>query len=122
MSLSLRVFLLLMALVFLVIIVRTINKKKLRIQYSFPWMLIAAAMLLLAIFPQIAVVLCSVTGIQTPSNLIYLMGIVILLLISFYQTILISRQANRIVRLTQILSIVKKENEDKWQEQQTNTK
>ena len=122
MSLSLRVFLLLMALVFLVIIVRTINKKKLRIQYSFPWMLIAAAMLLLAIFPQIAVLLCSVTGIQTPSNLIYLMGIVILLLISFYQTILISRQANRIVRLTQILSIVKKENEDKWQEQQTNTK
>ena len=104
------------------IIVRTINKKKLRIQYSFPWMLIAAAMLLLAIFPQIAVFLCSVTGIQTPSNLIYLMGIVILLLISFYQTILISRQANRIVRLTQILSIVKKENEDKWQEQQTNTK
>ena len=122
MSLSLRVFLLLMALVFLVIIVRTINKKKLRIQYSFPWMLIAAAMLLQAIFPQIAVFLCSVTGIQTPSNLIYLMGIVILLLISFYQTILISRQANRIVRLTQILSIVKKENEDKWQEQQTNTK
>ena len=122
MSLSLRVFLLLMALVFLVIIVRTINKKKLHIQYSFPWMLIAAAMLLLAIFPQIAVFLCSVTGIQTPSNLIYLMGIVILLLISFYQTILISRQANRIVRLTQILSIVKKENEDKWQEQQTNTK
>ena len=86
MSLSLRVFLLLMALVFLVIIVRTINKKKLRIQYSFPWMLIAAAMLLLAIFPQIAVFLCSVTGIQTPSNLIYLMGIVILLLISFYQS------------------------------------
>lgn len=115
MTLYLRIFLLLMAIFVLVVIVRTINKKKLRIQYSFPWILIAVGMLVLAIFPRIAVFLCEITGIQTPSNLIYLIGIIVLLFICFYQTILISRQANRIIRMTQILSIVKKENEDKWQ-------
>lgn len=51
--------------------------------------------------------LCGITGIETPSNLIYLFGILILLLISFYQTALLSKQADRITRLTQVLSIEK---------------
>lgn len=59
------------------------------------------------LFPGIVVWLCGITGIETPSNLIYLFGILILLLISFYQTALLSKQADRITRLTQVLSIEK---------------
>lgn len=96
-----------LALLIVTIIVRSVNRKKLRIQYSFAWLVIAAALLAVAFFPGIAVWLCSVTGIETPSNLIYLFGILILLLISFYQTALLSKQADRITRLTQVLSIEK---------------
>ena len=89
-----------LALLIVTIIVRSVNRKKLRIQYSFAWLVIAAALLAVAFFPGI-------TGIETPSNLIYLFGILILLLISFYQTALLSKQADRITRLTQVLSIEK---------------
>jgi len=107
MSPLLRVEMIVVALVMVTIIVRSVNRKKLRVQYSFPWLIIAAALLAVAFFPGIAVWLCGVTGIETPSNLIYLFGILILLLISFYQTVLLSKQADRITRLTQVISIEK---------------
>ena len=75
--------------------------------YIAGWGVIAAALLAVAFFPGIVVWLCGITGIETPSNLIYLFGILILLLISFYQTALLSKQADRITRLTQVLSIEK---------------
>ena len=95
------------------VIIRNVNRKKLRIQYSLIWLLIAAGLLAVAFFPGIVVWLCGVTGIETPANLLYLFGILALLLIVFYQTILISRQADRITRLTQILSIEKYLSEQK---------
>lgn len=107
MSPLLRIEMIVVALLIVTIIVHGVNRKKLRIQYSFAWLVIAAALLLVAFFPGITVWLCNVTGIETPSNLIYLFGILILLLISFYQTTLLSKQADRITRLTQILSIEK---------------
>mgnify|MGYP001073899906 FL=1 len=69
--------------------------------------LIAAGLLAVAFFPGLVDWLCGVMGIETPSNLIYLFGIFTLLLIVFYQTLLLSRQADRITRLTQIISIEK---------------
>lgn len=105
MSVLLRAEMIIAALVVMAVIVRNVNKKKLRLQYSFFWLVIVAGMLLVAIFPGIVDWLCGVMQIQTPSNLIYLFGILILLLISFYQTTLISKQADQIARLTQIVSI-----------------
>ena len=107
MSPFLRAEMIVLALINVTIIVRSVNRKKLRIQYSFAWLVIAAALLAVAFFPGIVVWLCGITGIETPSNLIYLFGILILLLISFYQTALLSKQADRITRLTQVLSIEK---------------
>lgn len=107
MSPFLRAEMIVLALLIVTIIVRSVNRKKLRIQYSFAWLVIAAALLAVAFFPGIVVWLCGITGIETPSNLIYLFGILILLLISFYQTALLSKQADRITRLTQVLSIEK---------------
>ena len=107
MSPFLRAEMIVLALLIVTIIVRSVNRKKLRIQYSFAWLVIAAALLAVAFFPGIVVWLCGNTGIETPSNLIYLFGLLILLLISFYQTALLSKQADRITRLTQVLSIEK---------------
>ena len=107
MSALLRIEMIGIAVLMLLIIVRNVNRKRLRIQYSFIWLLIAASMLLAAFFPGVVSWLCRVMSIETPVNLVYLLGILILLLITFFQTILISRQADRIKRLTQIVSIEK---------------
>lgn len=120
MSTLLRIEMIVIALLIVTIIVRSVNRKKLRIQYSFAWLIIAAALMVIALFPGVVVWLCGVTGIETPSNLIYLFGILILLLISFYQTVLLSKQADRITRLTQVLSIERFYREQREQKEAAN--
>ncbi len=103
----LRIEMIVMAVLVVFIIVHNVNRKRLRIQYSFVWLIIALALLAVAFFPGIVTWLCGIMSIETPVNLIYLLGIFALLLITFYQTLVISRQADRITRLTQIVSIEK---------------
>ncbi len=105
MSLLLRVELILLAALVAGIMVRSVNRNRLRVQYSLPWVFVAAGLLIVALFPGVAFWLCRVTGVETPSNLVYLCGIVILLLITFYQTVLISELSGRVTRLTQCISL-----------------
>lgn len=107
MNTLLRVEMIVLAVLVIVVIVHNVNRKRLRIQYSLVWLLIALSMLVAAVFPGIVSWLCGVLDIETPSNLIYLIGIIVLLMISFFQTLLISRQADQIKRLIQIVSIEK---------------
>ena len=104
MSTLLRAEMIAVALLAVYIIVHNVNRKKLRIQYSFVWLLIALSMLGAALFPGAVSWLCGVLGLETPSNLIYLVAILVLMLISFFQTMLLSRQADQIKRLIQIVS------------------
>lgn len=113
MSALLRGEMIAIALIVMLIIVHNVNRKSLRIQYSFIWLLIALSMLAAAVFPGAVSWLCGIMGIETPSNLIYLMGILIMLLVGFFQTLLISKQADTIKRLIQIVSIEKFMSEEK---------
>ncbi len=107
MSLILRIEMIVTALLVMYIIVHSVHRKRLRIQYSFFWLLLVAAMLVAAFFPGVVTWLCQIMDIEKPSNLVYLCGILALMLITFYQTILLSKQADRITHLTQIVSIQK---------------
>lgn len=107
MSTLLRVEMIVTALFVVFFIVRNVNKGRLRIQYSLLWLLVALGMLIAAFFPGIIFWLCSVTGIRTPTNLIFLLGIIALLLIAFHQAVNLSKQADRVTHLTQIVSIEK---------------
>ncbi|MCI8687089.1 MAG: DUF2304 family protein [Lawsonibacter sp.] len=53
MSPFLRAEMIVLALLIVTIIVRSVNRKKLRIQYSFAWLVIAAALLAVAFFPAL---------------------------------------------------------------------
>lgn len=105
MPFRLKIVMIVLALLVMIIIFRSVNKKNMRMQYSFVWILISIALLLLAFFPGIADWLCSLTGIQTPSNLIYLLGILALLMLNFSQTSIVSKQADQIRKLTQVISL-----------------
>lgn len=107
MNTLLRVEMIVLAVLVIIVIVHNVNRKRLRVQYSLVWLLIALSMLVAAVFPGIVSWLCSVLDIETPSNLIYLIGIIVLLMISFFQTLLISKQADQIKRLIQVVSIEK---------------
>lgn len=103
----LRIEMILISVIMIIIVINSVNKKKMCIQYSLVWIFISLLLLVIAVFPEIVFFLCNILDIQTPSNLIYLAGIFALLLVNFYQTSIISKQSDRIKFLIQTISIEK---------------
>ena len=112
MTLALRIEMILLALIIAGVVLHSIYKKKLCVQYSIAWFLMALLLIVIALFPGIVFWLCGILGIQTPANLIYLFGILVLLMIVFSQTKIISVQTEKIKFLTQTVSIEKYLSED----------
>ena len=53
MSLTLRIGLIVLSLIFIVYVFNNVNKRKLQLQFSLIWLLIALAIIIIAVFPQI---------------------------------------------------------------------
>lgn len=107
----LRIEMILIAIAMITIVILSVNRKKMCIQYSLIWILLSAILLIIAVFPGIVFFLCDLLEIQTPSNLIYLAGILALFLIAFSQTVIISKQSERIQFLIQTISLEKHKTE-----------
>lgn len=80
MSLALRVFLLVCAVLVLVFVIRKIKKSEFETMDAIFWLLFIVVIALLAIFPGIAYALSRVLGFDSPSNFVFLCVIAILLI------------------------------------------
>ncbi|MBC2890317.1 DUF2304 domain-containing protein [Gordonibacter massiliensis] len=80
MNLFLRMFLVAIALVLLVFVLRKIKKSEFQAEDSVFWFLFAASFVILAAFPQIAYFFASILGFESPANFIFLYAIGILLI------------------------------------------
>ena len=80
MNIALRVFLVLGAVVAFAVVVRKIKKSDMQARDSVIWLICIGALVLLAVFPQIAFVASQVLGFESPSNFILLAVIAILLI------------------------------------------
>ena len=101
----LRYEMILIAVAFMLIVFRTVNRKKLKLQYTLLWIMVSFAMILIAFVPQIAIWIAAVMGIKTTSNLILFLGMVALLVITFNFTVILSKQSERIKILVQNMAI-----------------
>ncbi len=113
MSLILRIFLIVFSFLTIFYIIRKIRKAKLRIDVSIFWLVFAILLLILSIFPGIAVWLAKVMGVISPVNLIYLFMIFILLIYSFSITLKVSELENKINELTEEIAIKERMIKDK---------
>ena len=95
----------LLALGFLVYVVRTVNKKKLQMRFSVVWILVALGLMVMALFPGLVFWITELAGMETPANFLYLCAIFLLLVLCFSHTVQLSRQAEQIKALTQQLAI-----------------
>ncbi|WP_136519420.1 DUF2304 domain-containing protein [Cellulomonas telluris] len=64
--------------VFLVVLLRT---RRLREKYAVTWILLGSGVVVLAAFPRTAETLASAVGVQTPSNLLFAIALMVLLLV-----------------------------------------
>ena len=84
-------------------------KKTLEIKYVLSWIIIDICLLIIDLFPPILSFLSELLGVQLPSNMIFLVAIILLFLLVFSHTVLLSRLMETNKTLTQEIALLKKE-------------
>lgn len=99
-----------LSLVFLAVVLFSIRKQHLSLDYALPWMLIGIVMgVLAAFFEPLVVPVAEAFGIVIPMLLLLLIGMIFLLLLTFYASMRLSIHEQRIKNLMQEAGISKLE-------------
>ena len=85
MNIPLRASLIVCALVVCFFVMRRVRRSSLEVEDSVFWLLIAAVLIVVAVFPQLAYWVSDLLGFDSPSNFIFLCGIIVLLVRTFAQ-------------------------------------
>jgi len=109
-TVTFRIFLVLVAIISTYVMLQKIKGSKLQIQYAIFWVNISFIIIVIAIFPQIMTVFSKILGVYSPTNLVYASILFILLVKNFFMTIEISDLENRLKELTQTIALTEKQN------------
>ena len=114
MTILLRVEMIFLAMAFLFIVVRNVNKKRLLLRYSLIWISVAVILMIIALLPTEAIYrITGFFGIETPSNFIFLLVNIGLIGMCFFLTSIVSKQTEQIKTLVQDISILRHEQTEK---------
>lgn len=93
-------------------VIRKIRKSKMKIESSISWIFFAVVIFLLSVFPDIIMFASDWIGIQSPTNLVYLIMIFIAISTTFSLSIKLSMQEHKINILTEEVAILRKQIEE----------
>lgn len=97
----LRIALILTAGIFILMVLHHVKQRRLLLKYSLSWLVISLGMILAAVFPRLASLAAGLVQIETPSNLIYLVGLFVLLFLSLRITLRLSKQTSDLREMIQ---------------------
>ncbi len=109
---ELIIFLLVLCTFFLFNIWRLVSKKKILLKHAIFWSILTIAVMIATLTTPYLKVVSDFVGIQEVSNMIFLFGFLVLLVISFSLTTTVSKQKMSIVSLTQELALTNKRIEE----------
>ena len=101
----LRIMLVLGALAALAVVGHKVRRQKILVEDAVFWVVLAAVFVVLALFPDIAIVLSQALGFMSPSNFVYLAIIVLLLWKVFANSAEISRLKAKVNELAQEVAL-----------------
>lgn len=104
--LSLVMFL--VALGFLYLVIRQINKNTLLFEQAFIWLVIGVVLLLISLFNEIPIWIGRLLGFELVSNFLLVLAVFFLLVTVFMHTVTVSRQKEQLKVLVQELSMTKR--------------
>lgn len=105
MSLIVRIVLIVVSFIASGYAVRKIRKSQMNIEGAMYWFLLSVLLLVLSIFPKIAIWTASVMNIESPVNLVFLVMLFLILLKLFSTSVKQSQLENKINMLTQEIAI-----------------
>ena len=106
MSLELRIVLIVASVLAVIYALSKIRKAELKIDDAFYWMFSSVLLLVMSIFPTVTYFLSELLGIQSPSNLVFLFMIFMILVKLFAVSIDLSIQKRRLNNLIQKIAII----------------
>ena len=112
----LRIALIIVSFLVVAFVLRKIRKTQLDIDDAIYWIIASALLLLLSIFPGIAIWVADLHGIQSAANFVFLFMIFVVLIKLFNIAIDVSIQKQRLNRLIQRLALTDKELADEKNE------
>lgn len=101
----LRVIMLVGALGTLLYMLRQISRSRMEIEYSIFWALFSGMLVLLGLFPQIAIRAAKIAEIESPINAIFLIIIFVLIIKLFGTTMRVSRMQQKLTRMAQHIAL-----------------
>ena len=108
MSVSLKVALILILLIYWTMIIRSVRKKNLRINYLVFWLALGIAMIIALVIPNLADNISNLIGFELPINMIFSFAILVMMYLLYDLTKQITKEQNKNTMLVQELSILKK--------------
>ena len=112
MSIVLRIALIIVSFLVVVFVLRKIRKTQLDIDDAIYWIIASVLLLVLSIFPQLAIWASDLLGIESAANFVFLFMIFVVLVKLFNMAIDLSVQKQRLNRLIQRLALTDKEVEE----------
>ena len=109
MSLKLKLVLIIIMLGFILYICRSISKNKISIKHSFIWLMVSFFTILSIVFVDFIFDIANLLGIEKASNMLFFLAIVFLAVICFSLSCQLSFSNSKILKLTQEISILKKD-------------
>ena len=106
MSIVLRITLIVVSFLVLLFVLKKIRRTQLYIDDAIFWIVYSALLLVISIFPQLAVWASDLLGIQSPANFVFLFMIFVVLIKLFQLSIELSVQKHRLNRLVQKLALM----------------
>lgn len=123
MSLRLQIILIGCMLAAMFFIIHMVRRKRMSFRYGLGWLLVVICLTFLAAFPRILACFSKVIGIASPINTLFFLGFCFAILLIFSLSITVSKQADKIRKLSQELAILRKDSYDskmelqrKWEE------
>lgn len=106
-----NIYFIIISVLCIIYVVLEVRKKRFSIKESFWWMIGAIAMLILSIFPYSINWLAKIFGIDYPPSLFFVFCIIFLVFMNFRNSKKIAEQQEKIVELSQHVSILEYEND-----------
>ncbi|WP_293782474.1 DUF2304 domain-containing protein [uncultured Aeromicrobium sp.] len=98
-----------MTVLFIAVVVLMLLRRQLQEKYAVLWIVVGVAMLVLELSPPLLGWLASVAGVQVPSNLLFFLGIALLLGVSLHLSWELSRAEDEIRRVAEEVTLLRAE-------------
>ena len=110
MSISLRIAVILVAIILILITLMSVKKERMPVKYSLIWLFSGFIILFVGLVPSTITIISNLLGFENMSNMVIGLFIFVLLLITMALTIIVSKQKKIITLLIQEISILKEKN------------